>query len=452
MFKNILPTDQSLIKRDHNLLWHPYAPLNARPLYAVTDAYRSQLTLQTPQGETHTVVDAMSSWWCQVHGYKNPVLDQALAQQASSFSHVMFGGLTHQPAIELAERLRDLAPGDLNHVFLADSGSISVEVSLKLAVQYQAACSKPERRRFIALRGGYHGDTIGAMGVSDPEGGMHRDFSQLVQSQFFIPRPPQAQYDPQTQQWSVDASAQEQWEADATACVEQHQRQSAGIIVEPIVQGAGGMHFYHPKCLTYLRQLADTYGLLLIFDEIATGFGRTGKLFASHWANVVPDVMTVGKALTGGYMTQGAVLVTSDIAQVITRSDKKALMHGPTFMGNPLASAVSCASLDLLVSATSESHWQQQVPRLHQQLAAGLASAQELGSVKDVRVLGGIGVIELHDAVDVTAVAECALHKGVWVRPFRNLVYTMPTYICSDDELARLTAGLCQAVEQVHGA
>ncbi|WP_185173311.1 adenosylmethionine--8-amino-7-oxononanoate transaminase [Rothia nasimurium] len=457
MFKKTYAPAKSLIERDRGLLWHPYAPLESRPLYAVTEAQGSVITLQSAEGATYSALDAMSSWWCQVHGYRNPALDRALAEQAARFSHVMFGGLTHQPAIELAERLVALSPEGLNHVFLADSGSISVEVALKLAVQYQSALGKPERRRFIALEGGYHGDTIGAMGVSDPAGSMHRDFSHLVTSQFFVPRPPAARYLPQSDTWECDEAEQMQWEETVSTLVGHYAQESAALILEPVVQGAGGMFFYHPRCLNHLRALADEHGLLLIFDEIATGFGRTGRLFAAEWAGVTPDVMTVGKALTGGYLTQAATLVTSPVADVISNSVHKALMHGPTFMGNPLASAVSCASLDLLTGALPadegypSSLWSDQVPVIGENLHRALAPARELEIVQDVRVLGAIGVVELVQDVDIPAVTECALEAGVWVRPFRKTVYTMPTYISSPHDVERIGAGICSALERVYG-
>ncbi|MEX3610580.1 adenosylmethionine--8-amino-7-oxononanoate transaminase [Rothia sp. LK2588] len=457
MFKKSAPAE--LVARDRGLLWHPYAPLNSRPLYAVTDAYASTLELQTESGTTHRVIDAMSSWWCQVHGYRHPVLDAALYEQSRRFSHVMFGGLTHEPAVELAERLADLAPGDLNHVFLADSGSVSVEVALKLAVQYQAARGRTDRRRFLALRGGYHGDTVGAMGVCDPEDGMHADFAGLVSSQVFIPRPPAASYDINTDSWTVDEVAQQRWEQAAAQTIESHAAECAAVILEPVVQGAGGMHIFHPRCLRVLRELTTEHGLLLIFDEIATGFGRAGRLFAAEWAGVVPDVMTVGKALTGGYLTQAAAIVSAPVAEVISGSKFRALMHGPTFMGNPLASATACASLDLLTGNRAageqphapDSRWEHSVPRLHRALHRSLTPLNSLSAVRETRVLGGIGVVELDRPVDVPAVTAAAIEAGVWVRPFRTLIYTMPTYICTDDEVAAIGSAIGTAVEKVYG-
>ncbi|MDO4241527.1 MAG: adenosylmethionine--8-amino-7-oxononanoate transaminase [Microbacteriaceae bacterium] len=457
-----IQSGKSLIERDRGLLWHPYAPLTGTQMYAVRGAAGSTLNLHLPDGRETRVLDAMSSWWCQVHGYKNPVLDAALSAQAERFSHVMFGGLTHEPAVVLAEKLRQIAPGDLDHVFLADSGSVSVEVALKLAVQYQLAQGRGARRRFIALRGGYHGDTTGAMGVSDPIGGMHAEFAGLVASQNFLPRPPAAVFTPETGEWRVDAALQTAWENEVSSLVAEWATESAAIILEPILQGAGGMHIYHPDCLKLLRGLATEHDILLIFDEIATGFGRTGRLFASDWAGIVPDVMTVGKALTGGYLTMGAVLANHRVAEVIGASEHRALMHGPTFMGNPLSSAVASAAIDLVLgergdtdllgidTAVPSSAWETQVPRLSAALTAGLKPARDMACVQDVRVLGGVGVIELHEPADVAKIAAAAIARGVWVRPFRNLVYIMPTYICTDTELETLCTGLVGAVAEVH--
>ncbi|MFW0155976.1 adenosylmethionine--8-amino-7-oxononanoate transaminase [Rothia sp. P6271] len=461
MFNNTSDTENSannlkniLAHRDRGMLWHPYAPLETKPLYGVLSAQGTQLQLQDEEGFTHTALDAMSSWWCQVHGYSHPALNQALREQIEKFSHVMFGGLTHEPAINLAERLVRLAPGELNHVFLADSGSVSVEVALKLAVQYQRALGRPTKNRFLALEGGYHGDTIGAMSVCDPIGGMHSEFRGFIPEQLFAPRPPSATYDNAQQQWSVNEQAQHNWQKTTEAIIAKEHDSLAAIVVEPIVQGAGGMHFYHPHTLNTLRELADRYELLLIFDEIATGFGRTGKFFATEWSDIVPDVMTVGKALTGGYLTQAAVLVSTNVASTISDSEHRALLHGPTFMGNPLASAASCTSLDLLTGALEGyplSCWEQSIPRLEQTLNCSLAPARSLTSVRDVRVLGGIGVIELYEDVRIFELTQAALRRGVWVRPFRNLVYTMPPYIATEEEVQHIGRALVESVAEVHG-
>ncbi|HVU92353.1 MAG TPA: adenosylmethionine--8-amino-7-oxononanoate transaminase [Jatrophihabitans sp.] len=437
----------TLIERDHGLLWHPYAPLDGPPPYAVTAADGVRLDLVAADGARFTAVDAMSSWWSVIHGYRHPELDAAAHGQLDRFSHVMFGGLTHEPAVELAERLVALAPEPLAHVFFADSGSVSVEVALKLAVQYQAACGRPGRRRFLALRGGYHGDTVAAMSVCDPVGGMHALFPDLVPEQVFLPRPPALATSAGRPGRPADPDAVAAWCGQARHTVEEHSGELAAIVVEPVLQGAGGMWAYPPECLAELRRLADEHGLLLIADEIATGFGRTGELFACTWAGITPDVMCVGKALTGGYLTLAAVLCTPEVADAITRSPQRALLHGPTFMANPLACAVAAASLDLVAGGALPA-----VRRIGAVLATALAPAAGLGCVQDVRVLGAVGVVELTGPVDVPAVTRAALERGVWVRPFRNLVYTMPPYVTADDDLRTIAAAITSAVAEVHGS
>lgn len=449
-------TTADLLSRDAGLLWHPYAPLEGGANYAVTQAAQAMLTLRDHQGIEHEVIDGMASWWSMVHGYRNPALDAAAHRQIDQFSHVMFGGLTHEPAIELAERLVAMAPESLRHVFLADSGSISVEVALKLTLQYQEACSRPERRRFLALRGGYHGDTFATMSVCDPVDGMHSAFAPLSQQQLFLPRPPAAGYSA-AGHWEYDEQELELWESQARVMTAQNAGQLAGIICEPVLQGAGGMYSYPPKVLQILRQLADEHSMLLIADEIATGFGRTGKLFAVEWANIEPDIMCVGKALTGGYLSMAAMLCQSKIVAALKYgASSSALMHGPTFMGNPLACAVANASLELLTGpATTPKHqapWHQQIDTLQRGLRRSLAPASQLSSVKEVRVLGGVGVIELHEPVQVAAVTQVAIQHGAWVRPFRDLVYVMPPYICSEAQLNTLGTALTAATQQVHGA
>ncbi|HET9074896.1 MAG TPA: adenosylmethionine--8-amino-7-oxononanoate transaminase [Solirubrobacteraceae bacterium] len=431
-------TAPALAARDRGLLWHPYAPLDGPTPYAVHAAQGVRLHLETPAGERVEVIDAMSSWWCAIHGYRHPVLDAALAEQAGRFSHVMFGGLTHEPAVRLGEALVALAPPGLEHVFLADSGSVSVEVALKLAVQYQAALGAPQRRRMIALRGAYHGDTTGAMSVCDPVDGMHTQFSGLVSEQHFLTRPPR-----------LDAAAHvvDDWIATATRALAAWAPDSAAIIVEPVLQGAGGMWMYHPRCLVALRELADAHGLLLIADEIATGFHRTGPRWGCDHAGIVPDVMCVGKALTGGYMTLAALLCSRSVGEVISGSELRALMHGPTFMANPLACAVAAASLGVLEDPAVSVR----PAAMAAELEAALAPARELSCVGDVRVLGAVGVVALHDTVDVAAVTRAAVAHGVWVRPFRHLVYTMPPFLCGPDEVAAIGAGIVAAVAQVHG-
>lgn len=436
----------SLIARDRGLLWHPYAPLDGPAPYAVHGARGVWLDLEDAEGRRHEAIDAMSSWWCAVHGHGHPDLDAALHAQVEAFSHVMFGGLTHEPAIRLGEELVRITPDPLQHVFLADSGSVSMEVALKLAVQVQAARGRPGRRRFLALQGAYHGDTVAAMSVCDPVDSMHALFPSLVPEQRFLPRPPAAVLEAGRVADQQDDAATDAWIRDAEEVVARHADELAAIVVEPVLQGAGGMYAYDPRCLVALRRLADEHGLLLLADEIATGFGRTGTLFGCDWADVVPDVMCVGKALTGGTMTLAAVLCTSDVADVVTASPQRALMHGPTFMANPLACAVAHASLRLL-----DGRWEGQVAAVAAGLVDALAPARDLASVRDVRVLGAVGVVELGQPVDVVAVTRAALEQGVWVRPFRDLVYTMPPYVTTPEQVARIGGGIVAAVAEVHG-
>jgi adenosylmethionine-8-amino-7-oxononanoate aminotransferase len=439
-----VPAQRSLIQRDRARLWHPYASASPDlPLWEVEAADGVRLRLRSEDGDHHEVVDAMSSWWSAIHGYRHPVLDAAAKRQLADFSHVMFGGLTHAPAVELAERLVDMAPSApgrsrLERVFLADSGSVAVEVALKLAVQFQTASGHPQRQRFLSIRGGYHGDTFAAMGVCDPVDGMHAVFPGLLAGNVFAPRPPAAA--------SATPETVMAWAAELQDLAATHSGELAAIIVEPVLQGAGGMHAYPADCLTALRQVADRYGLLLIFDEIATGFGRTGQLFAAGHAGVVPDIMCVGKALTGGYLTLAAMLCTADVAAAVSNGQAGALLHGPTFMGNPLACAVANASLGII----DDGGWRADVARIGAGLVSGLAPARELEAVADVRTLGAVGVIELHDAVDVTAVTAAAIRHGVWVRPFRNLVYTMPPYISTAADIEQITAGMTAAVAEAH--
>ncbi len=378
------------------------------------------------------LIDGMSSWWCAIHGYRHPALDAALVEQAGRMAHVMFGGLTHEPAIRLAQRLVEMTPAGLEHVFFADSGSVSVEVALKMALQYHRACGRPERRRMLAVRGGYHGDTLGAMAVCDPIGGMHSLFTGTLPEHIFVPRPPDG----------FAAELDAGWTAEVEGLFKRHAHELAGAIVEPVVQGAGGMRFHSPACLALLRELCDAHGVLLLFDEIATGFGRTGALFAAEHAGVSPDVMCVGKALTGGYMTLAATLCTAEVARTISAGEGGALMHGPTFMASPLACAVALASLELL----ERDGWREQVARIELGLLEGLAPARELPGVADVRVLGAIGVVQMHREVDVGAVTAAALARGVWLRPFRDLIYTMPPYVIGEEDLAAVTDALMEAV------
>ncbi|MDN6171330.1 MAG: adenosylmethionine--8-amino-7-oxononanoate transaminase [Yaniella sp.] len=436
-------TDQAtLLGRDRNLLWHPYGSLREGAKFAVTGASGPRVQLRGPLQSNDTtdtsidVLDGMSSWWAKVHGYRHPEIDAALHTQIDAFSHVMFGGLTHEPAIELAERLVDITPPGLDHVFLADSGSVSIEVALKLALQYQLSHGR-DRGKFLALRGAYHGDTTGAMAVCDPIGGMHSDFAPLLAENIFAPQPPL----PDAPDTELD-----QWCLQMQNLVDQHATELAGIIVEPVLQGAGGMRTYDPRVLVMLRRLATEIDAIFIADEIATGFGRTGTAFACEQAGVVPDVMCVGKALTGGYLSMAALLCDSVVADVISESRFAALMHGPTVMANPLACAAANASLGLLFG-DGESSWQSAVPRLSMGLQHGLAPAQDLPGVQDVNVTGAIGVITLNRAVDVELTTRIAAQAGVWLRPFRNNIYTMPPYICTPAQIAQITQAMVQATQ-----
>ena len=446
------PAGRSVLDRDRTLLWHPYGSLEAGARYSVHGAEGPFVDLVAPGAERpQRVLDGMSSWWSVVHGYRNPVLDAALRAQIDRFSHVMFGGLTHAPAVELAERLVEVTPQGLDHVFLADSGSVSVEVALKLAVQYQRARGR-ERGRFLALRGAYHGDTTGAMSVCDPVGGMHADFASLLAPQVFAPQPPAPSGDA-----AADDAACAAWEAEVSELLDRHGAELAGVIVEPVFQGAGAMRAYLPRALRFLREAADRLDAVFIADEIATGFGRTGTAFACEQAGIVPDVMCVGKALTGGYLTLAALLCSGPVAEVISRSSYAALMHGPTFMANPLACAVAAASVDLLFGrvggaevaapegAAPSSAWYEAVPRLEAGLRAGLAPAASLEGVAEVAVTGGIGVVRTRGPVDVDVCTRIAAEHGVWLRPFRDAIYTMPPYLSTEEGLARITAAMVAA-------
>src|SRR3954471_10050430 len=403
-------TRDELAAYDRAHLWHPYSSM-ADPAEPIVVARAAGVRIETADGES--LIDAMSSWWCAVHGYRHPALDAAVRAQLDSMAHVMFGGLTHEPAVGLAERLVAMTPAGLERVFFSDSGSVSVEVALKMAVQAQRGRGRPRKSRMLALRGGYHGDTAGAMAVCDPVGGMHAMFADVLPQQLFAPRPP-AGYD-------ADVTA---WTAEVGDLVAAHADELAAIVCEPVLQGAGGMHVYNPACLAALRRLADEHEALLVFDEIATGFGRTGELFAADHAEVAPDIMCVGKALTGGYLTLAATLCTAEVADAVSASESGVLMHGPTFMANPRACAVAAANLDLL----ADGRWRDEVARIEARLTSGLQPARDLPTVSDVRVLGAVGVIQRHEPVDVAATSAAARKLGVWIRPFRDLVYTMPPY------------------------
>ncbi|WP_394363421.1 adenosylmethionine--8-amino-7-oxononanoate transaminase [Amycolatopsis sp. SB7-3] len=420
-----------LLALDAEHVWHPYGPMPSTiDSLLVREASGVRLTLD----DGRELVDGMSSWWAAIHGYRNPVLDAALAEQAGRMSHVMFGGLTHEPAIRLAKTLVDLAPEGLRHVFLCDSGSVSVEVAVKMCLQYWQSVGRKEKRRLMTWRGGYHGDTFTPMSVCDPEGGMHSLWRGILPDQLFLPKPPGGFADEPDQDY-LDLLAIE---------IGRHAGELAAIIVEPVVQGAGGMRFHPPAYLRALREITEANDVLLIFDEIATGFGRTGRMFAAEHAGVTPDVLCLGKALTGGYLTMAAALCTPEIADGISRGELPVLAHGPTFMANPLSSAVANASLGIL----AEGGWKSDVPRIEAALKAGLEPARELPAVADVRVLGAIGVIELNHPVDMAVATEVLTGNGVWLRPFRNLIYTMPPYISEAEDLVAITSAMVSAAQK----
>ncbi|MET9111497.1 adenosylmethionine--8-amino-7-oxononanoate transaminase [Streptomyces zhihengii] len=417
-----------LLALDRAHVWHPYGPMPGRtdPL-VVRSASGVRLRLaEETEGRTE-LIDGMSSWWSAVHGYNHPVLNEAATAQLGRMSHVMFGGLTHEPAVRLAARLVEITPEPLRHVFLCDSGSVSVEVAVKMCLQYWRSLGRPAKRRMLTWRGGYHGDTWQPMSVCDPEGGMHGLWQGVLPEQVFAPAPP--------------AAFEESYAEGLRELIGRHADELAAVIVEPVVQGAGGMRFHSPEYLRVLREACDEHDVLLVLDEIATGFGRTGELFAAEHAGVAPDVMCLGKALTGGYLTMAATLCTPRVADGISRGEVPVLAHGPTFMGNPLAAAVACASVDLLL----ERDWRQEVERLETGLREGLAPAGDLPGVREVRVLGGIGVVQLDHRADMAAATRAAVREGVWLRPFRDLVYVMPPYVTGEEDLATVCRGVIAA-------
>lgn len=421
---------EELLALDRQHVWHPYGPMpgTSEPLL-VDEASGARLKLR----DGRELVDGMSSWWSAIHGYRHPVLDGALTGQAGRMSHVMFGGLTHEPAIQLARTLVDITPAGLAHVFLCDSGSVSVEVALKMCLQYWRSLGYNNKHKLLTWRGGYHGDTFHPMSVCDPEGGMHGLWQGVLPVQAFVSAPPRG----------FDTPPDPSYVDELVSAIESQADELAAVIVEPVVQGAGGMCFHNPEYLRVLREVTAANDVLLIFDEIATGFGRTGKLFAAEHADVSPDVLCLGKALTGGYMTMAATLCTSEIARGISSGKVPVLAHGPTFMGNPLAAAVAGASIELLQGQD----WQARVGQIESALCTGLAPAREMTGVADVRVLGGIGVIQLDHDVDMAASTDMAVSQGVWLRPFRDMVYTMPPYVISDADLARVTDAMLAVAE-----
>lgn len=414
---------------DHQHLWHPYASLPPTYPNIVID-HAEGIYIVTQDGTR--LIDGMSSWWASVHGYNHPVLNAAMTHQLGKMAHVMFGGLTHQPAIDLGEKLLSIVPAGLDAVFYADSGSIAVEVALKMALQYQIAAQRPQKCQFASTHSGYYGDTWHAMSVCDPINGMHSLYGKQLPVQHFVPAPPMG----------FEHKLTQDVRDELTQFFAKHSAQLAGFIIEPVIQGAGGMRFYNPEYLQLLRQLCDAHDVLLITDEIATGFGRSGKLFACEHADISPDIMTVGKALTGGYMTFAATLCTRHIADTIHHSDYPALMHGPTFMGNPLACAIACASIDLILSYDIE----RRTADMQAVMESQLAPAATLDGVKEVRCLGAVAVIELDEAVDMPVFQSLLIKNGIWVRPFGKLVYIMPPFVMTDDELVTLCQSLLTVV------
>lgn len=422
---------QELIEYDKKHIWHPYtSAINPLTCYPVKSAKGVYIELMNGK----RLIDGMSSWWSVIHGYNHPELNNALKEQVDSMAHVMFGGLTHEPAVNLAKKLIEITSDNLEHVFFADSGSVAIEVAMKMALQHWQAKGSKSKNAFATIRGGYHGDTWHAMSVCDPETGMHHIFNNRLPQQYFVDRPQSGFYD------EFDKNDIDKVER---LFIKEHEN-IAAFILEPIVQGAGGMYFYHPQFLKELRVLCNQYEILLIADEIATGFGRAGKLFACEYAGIEPDILCLGKAITGGYMSFAATLCSKDVAFTISGADPGVFMHGPTFMGNPMACAVAIRSIDLLL----ENDWEQQVRQIEILLKEHLLSLKDYEGVSDVRVLGAIGVVEMKESVNVEKIQNKFIEQGVWIRPFGKLVYIMPPYIINEHELANLCKGLKLGVEK----
>jgi adenosylmethionine---8-amino-7-oxononanoate aminotransferase len=423
---------QDLLDFDRAHLWHPYAAMpNLSPIFPVQSAQGVYLQLM----DGRRLIDGISSWWTCIHGYNHPRLNQAAHRQIEQMSHVMFGGLTHRPAVELAEKLLAITPAALQQVFFCDSGSVAVEVAMKMAIQYWHNCGLPEKQRFLTIRQGYHGDTFAAMSACDPVNGMHHLFRTMLPQQFFAEAP----------QIAFGQAWQEQDIASFAALLAEHHTHIAAAILEPVVQNAGGMRFYNPEYVRQAKALCEQYNVLLILDEIATGFGRTGKLFACEYAGICPDILCVGKALTGGFMSLAAVLTAQNVSEGCSAGEAGVFMHGPTFMANPLACAVSLENLHLLESYD----WQATIQAIESQLETELEPCRSLTAVKDVRVLGAIGVVELHEPVNLKTVQPRFVEAGVWLRPFGRLIYTMPPYIIQPLELEKITRAIYEVAAEI---
>ena len=430
----IINNESDIIRKDQQYVWHPYSSLtDPIPAYEVTSAEGVYLNLQ----DGRQLIDGMSSWWCAIHGYNHPVLNQAAKDQIDRMSHVMFGGITHSPAVTLCEKLVALTPTGLSKVFLSDSGSVSVEVAIKMAFQYWISKKQPQKNKLLSLRGGYHGDTFAAMSVCDPQNGMHHIFNQVLPEHYFAPKP----------QTAFDQPFVKEDIGEFKAIIEAKHQQIAAVILEPIVQGAGGMHFYSPDYLRQVRALCSEHNILLIADEIATGFGRTGKLFACEWAEISPDIMCLGKSLTGGYMTLAATLCSDEVSDGICEGEAGCFMHGPTFMGNPLACSVANASIDLLLSQD----WQANIKRIEATFSAELELFDSLESVATTRCMGAIAVIEMKQPVNLAEIQKKFVEQGLWVRPFGKLVYLMPPFIMTDKQIKKLMKGVYEVLSGLQG-